>query len=62
MSDVRTPRAAIPSVDRLLRSADAMILIDGYGRQAVTEAVRDDLAAMGVVLEDGPQGTTWKKS
>jgi L-seryl-tRNA(Ser) seleniumtransferase len=46
MSDVRTPRAAIPSVDRLLRSADAMILIDGYGRQAVTEAVRDDLAAL----------------
>jgi L-seryl-tRNA(Ser) seleniumtransferase len=46
MTDTLSPQAAIPSVDRLLRSADAMTLIDGYGRHAVTEAVRDDLAAL----------------
>jgi len=28
---------------------------------ARADAVRDELAAMGVVLEDGPGGTTWKR-
>ena len=46
MADTLSPQAAIPSVDRLLRSADAVALIEAYGRQAVTDAVRDDLAAL----------------
>ena len=36
----------IPSVDKLLRTADAATLIDTFGRQSVTNAVRDDLAAL----------------
>ncbi len=40
------PQAAIPSVDRVLRTADAGVLIEAFGRKAVTDAVRDDLAAL----------------
>ena len=46
MADTVSPQAAIPSVDRLLRHPDSEVLIVGYGRQAVTQAVRDDLAAL----------------
>ena len=46
MSDVRTGQAAIPSVDKLLRTGDGAALIDAYGRQPVTEAVREDLAGL----------------
>ena len=38
--------SSIPSVDKLLRSPDAETLIDSFGRQPVTNAVRDDLAAL----------------
>jgi cysteinyl-tRNA synthetase len=27
---------------------------------ARADAIRDELAAMGVAIEDGPQGTRWK--
>ncbi|MDC0033368.1 L-seryl-tRNA(Sec) selenium transferase, partial [Alphaproteobacteria bacterium] len=46
MSDNRTAKAAIPSVDWLLRTSDGAALINSYGRQPVTDAVRDDLAAL----------------
>ena len=46
MPDVRTAQSAILSVDRLLRAPDGAALIDAYGRQPVTQAVRDDLAAL----------------
>lgn len=46
MAEMLSPQAAIPSVDKLLRDPAATALIDGYGRHAVTEAVRDDLAML----------------
>jgi L-seryl-tRNA(Ser) seleniumtransferase len=36
----------IPSVDKLLRTPDAKTLIDSFGRQPVTNAVRNDLATL----------------
>jgi len=38
--------SSIPSVDKLLRTPDAETLIDSFGRKPVTNAVRDDLAAL----------------
>lgn len=38
--------SSIPSVDKLLRTPDAETLIDSFGRQPVTNAVRDDLATL----------------
>jgi cysteinyl-tRNA synthetase len=29
---------------------------------ATADAVRDELVAKGIVLKDGPEGTTWSKS
>jgi L-seryl-tRNA(Ser) seleniumtransferase len=42
MADLST----LPSVDRLLRHADAAPLITAHGRHAVTEAIRDELAGL----------------
>lgn len=38
----------IPSVDAVLRDPACRVLVDAYGRQCVTNAIRDDLAAMRV--------------
>jgi len=38
--------SSIPSVDKLLRTSDAKTLIDSFGRQPVTNAVRNDLATL----------------
>ena len=40
----RDRRAALPAVDRVLRSPDAALLIERHGRLLVTDAVRDALA------------------
>jgi cysteinyl-tRNA synthetase len=29
---------------------------------ATADAIRDDLAARGILLEDGPDGTIWRRS
>jgi L-seryl-tRNA(Ser) seleniumtransferase len=40
------PLAALPSVDALLRHADAPALLSTYGRPAVTQGIRDALAEL----------------
>jgi L-seryl-tRNA(Ser) seleniumtransferase len=50
--------AALPSVDRLLRSGPLTALIEAHGRQPTTNAVRDVLAAMRAALANGEGGTT----
>ncbi len=45
--------AALPSVDRLLRSGPLTALIEAHGRQPTTHAVRDVLAAMRAALTSG---------
>jgi len=51
-------QAMIPSVDRLLRHADAAPLIEGYGRDAVVGAIRDDLAALRRRIAGGGEADT----
>ena len=44
----------LPSVDKLLRTAEAATLIDTFGRQSVTRALREDLAKLrkGIAKKD----------
>ena len=49
--------AALPSVDRLLRSGPLIALIEAHGRQPTTNAVRDVLAGMRAALANGDSGT-----
>ena len=43
---MKSLQTSIPSVDRVLRQAEIRGLIDSFGRQAVTGAVRDALGAV----------------
>jgi L-seryl-tRNA(Ser) seleniumtransferase len=51
-----SPLAALPSVDRLLRSDGADRLVQQHGRTAVTGAVRDVLAAVRAEIAAGRAG------
>jgi L-seryl-tRNA(Ser) seleniumtransferase len=51
--DPRSLFAALPAVDRLLNAAAAAPLIDEFGRAAVTDALRDALAALRDALAQG---------
>lgn len=49
--------AALPSVDRLLRSGPLIALIEAHGRQPTTDAVRAVLAGMRAALANGANET-----
>jgi cysteinyl-tRNA synthetase len=54
----RTSGAEIgPFVELLIRTRSAL---RGAKQWALADQIRDELKALGVVLEDGPEGTTWK--
>lgn len=57
MNDVaatlRDQRSTLPSIDRLLRSAEAALLIQRHGRSLVTGALRDVLAAHRDIADAG---------
>jgi cysteinyl-tRNA synthetase len=57
--DIRAADLSNDDIDRLVEARRAA----RAGRN-FTEAdrIRDELASQGVVLEDGPQGTTWRRS
>ncbi len=51
-------QSRLPSVDAVLRTEEASALIDAYGRQAVTDAVREDVAALRRAIAAGGDGST----
>ena len=56
MSDtVTTPRAAIPSVDRILRLEAMDVLIETHGRPATLDAVRATLEVLRAALQAGAE-------
>ena len=57
--------AALVDVTRLRGLFDALVEARNAARKArnfaESDRLRDELAALGIVLEDGPQGTRWKR-
>jgi cysteinyl-tRNA synthetase len=56
------------SIDGELSAADIDALIEKRNAAraskdfAAADAIRDELAAAGIQIEDGPDGTTWRKA
>jgi cysteinyl-tRNA synthetase len=49
----------IDRVDRLIRERNAARANRDF---AQADAIRDQLAAAGIAIEDGPEGTRWRRS
>ena len=45
-------------IEKLIEERNAARTAKDWGR---SDAIRDELAAQGIILEDTPQGTKWKK-
>jgi cysteinyl-tRNA synthetase len=52
------PPVAVEEIDRLIEARHAARRRRDF---AAADGIRDDLAARGVLLEDGPSGTRWKR-
>ncbi|MFB0922608.1 MAG: L-seryl-tRNA(Sec) selenium transferase, partial [Alphaproteobacteria bacterium] len=55
MSDTRPDFSAIPSLDRLLQTPDATILVESHGREATTNAFRGVLEGIRTALAAGAE-------
>ena len=54
---------AAEHADRVLVCRDGRIVADlrGADQYALADAIRDKLGALGITIEDSPQGARWKK-
>ncbi len=55
MSASRPAQSAVPSVDRVINHPEVARLVEPYGRQAVLEAVREDLSGLREALAAAPE-------
>jgi len=56
---LRDERAALPSVDRVLRAAGAADLVERYGRQLMTEAAREAIDVLNASREREGEAIAW---
>jgi len=58
------PRAAVASVqnDLTVDLLAARVAARASRDFAESDRIRDELAAAGIVVEDGPAGTTWRRA